>query len=116
MTAAESLGTKDPVAHMIDMAGWVEFLNYAIAEKNFHKQFMEATGLKYNPPKCGLDSLIDEATGLTKTITMQFVKWATESHWGHWPQGAEELRKACEKEQGPQPPPPLAIRTGPEWR
>lgn len=66
---------------------WVMYfccLQWAIGEPDILAAFTADTGLSYSRPKCGLDAMIDEATGLQEKIVKSFVAWFNTNVWGPW--------------------------------
>jgi hypothetical protein len=63
---------------------WAACLRWAIGEPDILAAFTVDTGLSYSAPKCGLDAMIDEATGLQENIIKAFVEWFNVNVWGPW--------------------------------
>ena len=59
-------------------------LQWAIGEPDILAAFKADTGMSYSPPRCGLDAMIDEATGLKEEFIKKFVAWFNENVWGPW--------------------------------
>ncbi len=57
-------------------------LQWAIGEPEVMAAFKADTGLSYSAPRCGLDRMIDEATGLQENIVKSFVEWFNKNVWG----------------------------------
>lgn len=65
---------------------WQSLLGYAISTPALREAFKRDTGLTlFEPPKTGLDALIDQATGHTgdadKTL-IAFIEWVNCTQWG----------------------------------
>lgn len=61
---------------------YIDFGLWAIGQQDFLLSFERETGLKYVPPKTGLDRLIDDASGTPRIIIGKFLDWLTVNHWG----------------------------------
>lgn len=66
------------------MAGaFASFMNWAYRQPEMHEQHCADTGLtRPQPPKNGLEAMIDKATGYEEKYAASFVEWAIKNHWG----------------------------------
>ena len=64
------------------MEAWLGCLHWAIGEPEILAAFKRDTGLSYSAPRCGLDAMIDQATGVQEKIIAAFIPWFNENVWG----------------------------------
>ena len=64
------------------MPAWLGCLQWAIGEPGIIAAFEKDTGLHYSAPRCPIDAMIDEATGLPEKIVTAFIPWFNENVWG----------------------------------
>ena len=59
-------------------------LMWAATHEDIQKHFTAETGVKFSPPRCGLDAMIDQATGNNpgETFLRAFVPWFNQNVWG----------------------------------
>ena len=68
--------------HDLNRAAWAACLMWAIGEPNVLAQFEADTGLKFTPPRNGIEAMIDKATGHQEAITRKFMEWFNKNVWG----------------------------------
>lgn len=74
--------SKVPMGWPVMAQAFIDFAMWAIGQPGFLKAFEESTGIKYRPPRDGLEKMIDDVTGANKHIVSQFLDWLTVNHWG----------------------------------
>jgi hypothetical protein len=63
---------------------WYSCLHWAIGNEEILAAFKADTGLSYSAPRCALDAMIDDATGLGNSVVVAFVPWFNQNIWGAW--------------------------------
>lgn len=61
---------------------WADALMGSITDPVVLDAFTADTGIRYTPPRCLLDRMIDDSTGRTDAIAEKFVAWFNEKVWG----------------------------------
>lgn len=77
--------TKKPIGWPMMAQAYIDFALFATGKPEFIKAFEDETGIIYKQPKCGLDELIDTATGQKEFVISNFLDWLTVNHWGEEP-------------------------------
>ena len=63
---------------------WASALSFALHTPEIRAAFESDTGKHYSPPKCAIDSMIDEATGFQSDYLHAFGGWFNVNVWGPW--------------------------------
>lgn len=74
-----------PETNFILQIGWRDCLLWSITSKepNFLAAFTAETGMSFPPsPKCDLEAMIDQATGVNEAIAARYVEWFNANVWG----------------------------------
>jgi hypothetical protein len=65
----------DP-AHRFHLGAFVGYVRWAARDPQMVENFERDTGIKFRPPKTGLDAAIDKATGYNSEIARRFMDWS----------------------------------------
>jgi len=74
------LRPADTPEYMTD--AWLSCIHWAISEPEIVAAFRRDTGNRWKPPVCGIDRLVDDATGTDRAFIESFIKWANVNVWG----------------------------------
>ncbi|MFA5378135.1 MAG: hypothetical protein WC455_20450 [Dehalococcoidia bacterium] len=74
--------TVKPLGLPLMFDAWLGCMEWTISQKEFVDRFEKETGIVYRAPKCGLDAMIDDATGYHLKVLLSFFDWATKTLWG----------------------------------
>ena len=75
----------DPYGLPLMMQAWIDFIRWAIGEKEIRAKFQKETDIHIENliPRNALDAMIDEATGYDgKEMIVAFCDWVTMEFWG----------------------------------
>lgn len=61
---------------------WVAALQAAVGNAEIVAQFERDTGVRYTPPRSGIEALVDDATGNTERVCLAFIEWFNTNLWG----------------------------------
>jgi hypothetical protein len=63
---------------------WAKLLSWACSQDELIKQFKDETGYNIQDVvrSTGINKMVDEATGYTKTVVVAWADWVTKNLWG----------------------------------
>lgn len=62
---------------------WASCMSWVLGDPDMRVAFEADTGMKFIPPRNGLERMIDDATGHGDAYVAEFIRWANENVWGH---------------------------------
>lgn len=68
--------------HEYLVPAWLGCFSWALRNCRVMEDFTAATGVKYTPPRTGIEAMIDDATGADDAFFCAFAKWMNENIWG----------------------------------
>lgn len=73
-----------PYGDDIAIPAWLGLLHYSIGNKDLVERFMNETGIDIEQigSARGINAMIDECTGRTRDVFVQFCDWVTVTLWG----------------------------------
>lgn len=73
-----------PESDPVMAAAWAGCVAWAMGQPEFRKQFKEDTGQDLDSLAAaqGIDRMIDEASGRTKSVMFAWCEWVTSNLWG----------------------------------
>lgn len=78
-----------PFHHELMKPAWAACMSWAIRQDDMRAAFEAESGMRYIPPKSGLELMIGDATGAGEKYAEAFTVWATRNVWGT-PDGVPE--------------------------
>lgn len=92
-----SLMPDDTPQYMFE--AWIGALMFAIGQPEIMAQFQRETGVRWVPPRNGIERMIDESTGHSQQVIEAFIKWANVHVWGPLDADPDASRASAEREK-----------------
>lgn len=85
---SDTTATFDPIAMMpadtpaFMFPAWWSCILFAAGDDDLRKQFTDDTGVKFSPPKNGIEAMIDAACKTDEHFARRFIEWVNVNVWG----------------------------------